>query len=137
MCLKAPQQVLGSLSVCVLAAPRLHICRACRIELGIFSSLFFQLPGTNPLNNLHHAMPLFPPFPYLKATSKQSVLLTSPDGEDRGNTRCNQTQLGPSAAVYPQHSCPSRTPRNCMFICEKPPEGSYKHFVMYRATAQP
>lgn len=95
----------------------------------------FYAPGTTSLHNLHHAMPLPPPSPYLKAARKQSILTASPDGEDRENTRCNQTQLGPSAAVYPRQSCPTRTPGNCIFIQEEPLEGSYKHFVMYRATS--
>ena len=70
----------------------------------------FPAPGTKPLHDLHHAMPLPPPSPYLKVARKQSILPASPDGEDRENTRCNQTQLGPSAAMYPQQRCPTRTP---------------------------
>lgn len=95
----------------------------------------FPAPGKNPLHNLHHAMPLPPPSPYLKAARKQSILPASPDGEDGENTRCNQTQLGPSAAMYPRRSCPTRTPGNCIFIQEEPLGGSYKHFVMHRATS--
>lgn len=94
----------------------------------------FPAPGTNSLHNPQDAMPLPPPSPYLKAARKQSVLPASPDGADRENTRCNQTQLGPSTATYPRQSCPTRTPGNCIFIQKEPPEGSCKHFVMYRAT---
>lgn len=106
--------------------PRLH-CMQQRTQQPLLP--LFPAPSRNLLHSLHHAMPLPPPPPYLTAARKQSIL--SPDGEDRENTRCDQTQLGPSTAMYPWRSCPTRTPGSCIFIQEEPLEGSYKHFVMH------